>query len=82
VIREFIAETDATLRITDMSSNRADVEDVEVAWRAALVRVERLRQEYSHRLRSADSLDSNLEGLWFQLWSAERHRDELYRAID
>jgi hypothetical protein len=63
-------------------------EDPEAEWRAALVHAEHLRLEYSHQL---DVIDANvpanaseraLDDLWFKLWSAERRRDDLFRAIE
>ncbi len=59
----------------------SDIENTEAKWRAALVRAEHLRQEYSQQ-QTANTAESDLEALWLQLWSAERRRDELYRAID
>ena len=61
---------------------RADIENVEAEWHAALIHAERLRQEYSHRLAASDTEEPDLERLWLRLWIAERRREELFRAID
>jgi hypothetical protein len=70
--------------MTDMSPppRRADIDNVEAEWRAALIHAERLRQEYWHQLTATDTEEPDLERLWLKLWIAERRREELFRAID
>jgi hypothetical protein len=84
VILKVIAENDATIRTIDMSPTprSADTENIEAEWRAALIQAERLRQEYSHHLGASDTEEPDLERLWLKLWTAERRREELFRAID
>jgi hypothetical protein len=64
-----------------MPSSTED-EDPEAEWRAALVHAEHLRLEYSRQLDAIDAKAPELEDLWLKLWSAERRRDDLFRAID
>jgi hypothetical protein len=60
----------------------AENEDLESQWRAALVHAEQLRLEYSHQLDAIDVQEPELDHLWLELWSAERRREDLFRAID
>jgi hypothetical protein len=56
-------------------------QEAEGAWYVALVRAERLRQEYAQHLSAADIAELELESLWLHLWLAERQRDELFRRL-
>jgi hypothetical protein len=60
----------------------AEDEDPEAEWRAALVHAEHLRLEYSQQLDATEANEPELEDLWLRLWSAERRRGDLFRAID
>jgi hypothetical protein len=55
---------------------------IEQAWREALVEVEHLRQRYLGYLRATDRQEDELARLWWQLWRAERRRDELFRRME
>jgi hypothetical protein len=47
-------------------------------WRAAVVDVERARQEYARILTTPHS-EWEVDLAWLRLWRAERRRDELIR---
>ncbi len=49
-------------------------------WSAAVLEVERARQAYVERLRSAENDDPAIGRLWLRLWRAERKRDRLIRS--
>jgi hypothetical protein len=54
---------------------------IEQAWREALVEAEHLRQRYLAYLKATDRSEEELARLWWQLWRAERRREELFRRM-
>lgn len=48
-------------------------------WRAAVIEVEKARQQYAQVATSAHSVDAEVDNVWLRLWRAERRRDELIK---
>ena len=51
-----------------------------IEWRAALIEVEEARRLYALTIAAADSLDIEVDKVWWRLWRAERRRDELLKG--
>lgn len=70
----------AELRASAPRSTAAMDATPEDEWSAAVLEVERARQAYVERLRSAENDDPAIGRLWLRLWRAERKRDRLIRS--
>jgi hypothetical protein len=56
--------------------------DVEAAWKEALVQAQNARRDYTEGLRATVEDEAELGRLWLRLWLAERRRDELLRRLE
>jgi len=62
-----------------MPTNQSEegVDSCSPEWRAAVLEVERARQEYARVLAAGNSAETEVDIVWLRLWRAERRRDDL-----
>ena len=63
--------------VSDQAADWVDGSSLE--WRAAVIEVEEARRQYTRIVAAADSLDIEVDNVWWRLWRAERRRDDLLK---